>query len=643
MKIRPCRVGMNETVEFASDELRRYLYKIDETVDVEPFYYDTYNPEHKNALWLIADPALAPEVKDPSMDDAFRISIHNNAGMIAGTNPVSVLIGVYSLLKKLGCKWIRPGRDGEIIEKKQLPPLNFEYEEKAAYRFRGIDFAVSSSTQTAIDMIDWLPKEGMNNYFYETLSPHFEFKMFSDYRGLADADYKAAFRAVAREAKRRGIKRHGVGHGWHMEAIGFHNHTSAWNLTDADLTEEQHSKLALRNGKRNLYLGRNLFGTQLCYSQNALRESIIEQIVNYLKENPEVDYLHFWLADGCNNHCECAECQKHRPSDWYVMMLNAIDRRLTEEGIKSRIACTIYVDLLWEPVEYSVENPDRFILDFAPITRTYDTSYSDFDKPAVKTPYVRNKLIWPSSAAENVAYLRDWQKKQLKGDSFLFDYHLMWNQYKDPGYRNLSRVIYEDMRNLRNLGLGGNISCEVFTCQIPNDFPHRIMARTLWNRDVDYDTEEKQCFLETYGVGADAAFAYLSKISDAFSLIYRYYNDPENTREEQECFAAKVEKIVLEFRPELEKYLSAELTRAQHISWELLDAHTEYIMEYARAYGAKYLNRTEEADRHLHAFNSVCEKIYGKYGKYFSAYQSQFSVKQHYEEITKNGPKVLIQ
>ena len=143
-------------------------------------------------------------------------------------------------------------------------------------------------------------------------------------------------------------------------------------------------------------------------------------------------------------------------------------------------------------------------------------------------------------------------------------------------------------------------------------------------------------------MGADAAFAYLSKISDAFSLIYRYYNDPENTREEQECFAAKVEKIVLEFRPELEKYLSAELTRAQHISWELLDAHTEYIMEYARAYGAKYLNRTEEADRHLHAFNSVCEKIYAKYGKYFSAYQSQFSVKQHYEEITKNGPKVLI-
>ena len=37
MKIRICRVGINETVEFASDELRRYLYKIDENVDVDIF------------------------------------------------------------------------------------------------------------------------------------------------------------------------------------------------------------------------------------------------------------------------------------------------------------------------------------------------------------------------------------------------------------------------------------------------------------------------------------------------------------------------------------------------------------------------------------------------------------------------------
>jgi len=643
MKIELCRIGMNETVEFASDELRRYLYKIDETIDIDTFHYDSYNPERKDALWLIADSAFAPEVLDPSMDDAFRISINNNVGMIAGTNPISVLIGVYSLLKKLGCKWIRPGRDGEIVEEKILSPLNFEYEEKAAYRFRGIDPAANTSVRRKVDLIDWLPKEGMNNFFEEMLYPEKSYRKFKDYKDFDDKDCKASFRTICNEVKKRGIKRHGVGHGWHIEAIGFHDHENCWTLTDADLTEEQHSMLALRDGKRNLYLGRNLFGTQLCYSQDKLRSSIVGKIVDYLKENPDVDYLHFWLADGCNNHCECEECRKHRPSDWYVMMLNDLDSRLTKEGITSRVVCLIYVDLLWEPVEFSINNPDRFILMFAPITREYDTSYSDFSKPAEKTPYVRNKLVWPASAAENIAYLRDWQEKQIKGDSFLFDYHLMWNQYKDPSFRNVSRVVYEDMYNLINLGLGGNISCEVFTGQIPNDFPRRIMARTLWNRDVDYYEEEKRCFAETYGEGADAASEYLAKLADVFSLMYRYYKDPENTREEQKAFAANVEKIVNDFKPVIKKYLEADLPRAQHISWELLDVQTEYNLELARAYCAKYIGEDKTADEHLEKFNKICDDIENRYCGYFDAYQAKYSIKQFYDEITREGPRVIIQ
>lgn len=643
MRIEICLAGRHETLSFAFEELRRYLYKIDKTIDIDPFYYGSYTDTHKNGIWLVASPELAPAVADPSMDDAFRISIKDNAGIIAGTNPVSVLIAVYSLLKKLGCRWIRPGRDGELIEEKTLAPLNFEYEERADYRFRGIDLGCSTSTQTAIDLIDWMPKEGMNNYFCESLNPGRIFKGYCHYSDFESESLTAAFHTVAIEAKKRGLKRHAAGHGWHIEALDYRGDPRDPKLNIEAFSAEQRECIALCNGRRDLYLGNKLNSTQLCYSKERVRSNMIEKVVKYLKENPGIDYLHFWLADGLNNHCECQDCQQHRPSDWYVLMLNQLDQRLREEGITSRIVCLIYVDLLWEPVEFQIENPDRFILMFAPISRTYDTSYSDLDQAAQKTPYVRNQLVFPRSAAENVVYLRDWQEKQLKGDAFLFDYHLMWNQYKEPGYRHLSRVIYEDMCNLVNLGLGGNVSCEIYASQIPHDFPHRIMARTLWNRNVDYCAEETQYFMDAYGEDHGLVFDYLGSISDAFSIIYRYYNGVEETRDDQKALASRVERIVSDFKPVIGKNLAKALPRAQHISWELLALHADYLIPFANAYCAKYMGDVETSDQYMEQFNAVCDGIHEKYDKYFNLYYSKFSVKFYCDEITENGAYVVLQ
>ena len=636
MTIRLCTVGDHETVAFAASELSRYLKMIDVSLHVDLFCYGEFSGKTDDGLWLIHDRALAPEVADADMDDAFRISIKDNCGIIAGTTPISVLIAVYSLLKKLGCAWIRPGASGEIITKSKLSPLNFEYEEKADYRFRGID----GGGMDVCDTIDWLPKEGMNNFFKEYMDPLSGYK--SRYPQLSEKDWEAGYKRFRREMKKRGIKYHTAGHGWHMAAIDYTGGKMSGVSMD-ELTEEQISALAMRDGKRCLYREDGMIsGTQLCYSQKKLRDRITEEIVNYLKKYDDVDYLHFWLADGVNNHCECEDCQKHRPSDWYVMMLNDLDRRLTEEGITARIVCLIYVDLLWEPVEFKVENPDRFILMFAPITRTYDTSYADFGKPGEKTPYVRNKLIWPRTANDSVAYLKDWQEHQLKGDSFLFDYHLMWNQYKAPGYRNLSRVIYEDMYNLKNIGLGGNISCEITACQIPNDFPHRIMARTLWNRNVDFYLEEKECYAETYGEDWEKVFDYLDKVTNAFSVVYDYYNDKEACRDRQETFAQTVEKIVADFKPVIEENLAKPLPQAQHISWEMLVCHTEFILPYAKAYTAKYMGDKELSDKYLDEFEDACKSIHERFEYNFSIRMAPYSVRFYCGEITDEGASVVL-
>ena len=64
-----------------------------------------------------------------------------------------------------------------------------------------------------------------------------------------------------------------------------------------------------------------------------------------------------------------------RPADWYVRMLNEMDAAFTAHDISGKIVFLAYVDLLWAPEQEQLANPDRFILMFAPITRSYSRSY----------------------------------------------------------------------------------------------------------------------------------------------------------------------------------------------------------------------------------------------------------------------------
>jgi len=167
------------------------------------------------------------------------------------------------------------------------------------------------------------------------------------------------------------------------------------------------------------------------------------------------------------------------PSDYYVMLLNELDKKLEKRGITTKIVCLVYVDLLWAPEKNKIENPDRFVLMFAPITRTYTTAFADADMSENITlaPYVRNRLTMPRSVAENMARLSKWQNEQINKDSFDFDYHLMWDHYIDPGYYECSKVLHTDMKNLDKLGLKGMISCQAQRVAFPTRLPMYSMAK----------------------------------------------------------------------------------------------------------------------------------------------------------------------
>ena len=115
--IRIHTTGDDPTVRFAGEELERVLCTMSGATAVHvPNEDDGLQPE---TLILTCGPAsgaaVLPAVEDPTLDDAIAIDVRSRQGIIAGTNPRAVLIATYRYLTELGCRWVRPGTDGEII------------------------------------------------------------------------------------------------------------------------------------------------------------------------------------------------------------------------------------------------------------------------------------------------------------------------------------------------------------------------------------------------------------------------------------------------------------------------------------------------------------------------------------------------
>lgn len=605
MQIRIGKIGSHPTVVYAVEELWKYLKQMDPTLVPDLLSYEHYDPALCQTLWVGLDPAfssLSPKAVPNSQDDSIFVRVQKGAGIITGSSPRAVLIAVYRFLSALGCRWVRPGPDGEVIPSKSLTSsdLTVEVEESASYRHRGVCIEGAVSYEHVYNMINWLPKVGMNGYYIQFRVPYTFFHRWYDHTGnptlekepLTQEDVHHIHLQLEEELKKRDLLYHATGHGWTCEPFGLTG--DSWDAKEYQLAPEVASKVALVNGKREIWQGVTL-NTNMCYSQKEVRDRITDSIVSYCKEHPAIDYLHFWLADGSNNHCECEECQKLRPADFYVMMLNELDEKMTAAGVDTKVVFLVYVDLLWEPEHYKIQNPDRFVLMFAPITRTYTTAFSDFD-PNVKVelaPYLRNKLTMPSSVEENVARLRRWQE-QFPGDSFDFDYHLMWDHLKDPGYAQSARVLFEDMCNLDKIHLNGMISCQLQRVGLPDGLPIYMMAKALWDKSADYDIEADDYFAAAFGEDGRKVQKYLEQISQLSTPPYFRRELPAVSPQLAEKFAA-VSPLVDAFRPTVEEALSKTKCPSQRASWTYLKYHGEIVSLLADTMAARAVGDNELA------------------------------------------------
>ena len=638
------KLSLSEPVDFAALELKKYLGMM---VPGSGKIEISYNPEATDGfrLGLLEDFNLPNEAEDRELDDVVHIDTTEKGGILAGSNPRSVLFAVYRLLKENGCRFLFPGADGEFIPRKPLAPT--KYHKQADHRIRAHTTEGDPSLEQALQYIDYQTKNELNTY---SLSQMYIYH--SRYYAHRYNEHNRPPEPVSRELveqwqalceaelmKRGTIMRMG-GHSWATQSIGFDpkdNPLYAKGLKE--VTEEQRSKLAMLNGVRGLNKNNPHF-TNLCWSQPELRSGFAKFIARKVMENPQYAMIGISMADTSHNHCECEECRKYRPSDFMVMIANEADAILTANNIKTRLIFSDYIDMAFPPSQMRIKNPGRFVFQHAAITRNYTESLTADSVIPEPKPYVRNQWEVPRSVEECMSYYLGW-RKDFPCTGQAFEYHFWLHQFRDPGMLTFSRRIYEDNMALKHFGIDGCVEDGSNKSFFPNGFADHIFCASMWDRELDYEAELADYFAHIYGPDWKQAKDYLEKISAAFDHAYlcgeRYtditkgelYN-PEHAKD-----LAQVKTIVTDMREVIKTHLAMP-TRPQTVCWRLLLRHTQWCEQLAEVFMEKCQGQDQKAVELFEAF----VKDFGQHDFELERYFDFGLAVKSFENILKKRPKI---
>lgn len=600
------KITSNPTVDFAAEELKKYLRMMSVHCGEIPIEYAP-SAAVGFRIGLMADFGLdTSDAEDVTLDDIIYIDTDAGGGIIAGSNPCAVLIAVYRYLRFCGCRWLFPGVDGEWIPSVDvLPAVN--YRKLADHRYRGQCNEGAEFQEDMLATIDFSAKIGLNSYMLEFDNPYTYYNSYYEHKFSATRPSEPVSRSTVMrwkrqceaEIKKRGLHFHDMGHGWTAEPFGLDS-TAGWTPNgEIDVKPEIKELLAMLDGERKVRNNTPLI-SNVCMSNPKTRRLMTEYIADYAERQNNVDFLHIWLGDASNGHCECEECKKKVPSDWYIMLLNEIDEELTKRKLDTHLVFIAYLDTFWPPLEERLNNNKRYTMLYAPITRLYTETYAEPADESKTVPYYRNKIKKPLGMSECLGYLKLW-KKVWAGDCFCYEYHFMDFQYLDAGGMHMPRIIYDDVRALKSHGLRGIIEDGSQRSYFPTGFAYYVYGETLFDSSRSYEELVEDYFSHAFGAEWRSVYNYLESIRKNMNYAYffgiasadetrgKYYNP------QMLDGAEKTKRIVADFIPTIKKNLRQE-QRASTVAWQILELHATAVAGMAEMTCHRCVGDDEAAD-----------------------------------------------
>lgn len=491
--------------------------------------------------------------------DSFTLKSRDGKLYITGSNPRSVLFGVYEYLKKHGFAFLYPGRDGEIIPADpQFRIDGFDLSETASRTFRGMAVMPDpDNLQEGYDLLRFMAQNKYNLFFmegYDVERPGDEYSVINGVHPLQHVEYLLKDKSweerkaialrkqtMIAEARKYGLLIERGGHGWNY---GVPEHYGR----NHGLTPEQARAELTAKGKVNQRADVAVSTWfQICLAKEEVREIYAEHIFDFLKKHhSEMDIAAIWLGDGYDNKCMCEECLKHPFSDLYLDIFRRVALRAQKEIPDLTLECIMYFETLEPPTRNWLEGLDNVILNLAVWRHCY---FHQLDDPECRLPGwipdYRHNASHDTPHDKRIINYDHWLAyegwRKVVGDQLkclIFNY-ITYTQNPDRHFMSYDlKLLANHLDSYDRLNFDGIINCQVHcSWDKPANLQLYGAARMLWNKhDNDPEKIRHDLFALLFGEKCEAVIRYCDHMS---RLLYECGNYHESLR----CTPDKAQRL----------------------------------------------------------------------------------------------------
>ena len=420
------------------------------------------------AVILRVDPALnpAPEgERDWAGSRGYRLLVEQNRLHVIGSDPLSVLLGVYGLLERhLDVRWLWPGELGEVVPQQKT---------------------------VRVGQLD------------ETSVPDFRV------RWVGTGDW--ALRHGANTMVRIGSQPVGVRWKWHF-------HTFA-TLIPAEKYFDRHPEWwPLVKGKRQRPTRDHSHSTQLCTSNPELVAEMTRNLIAVLDKEPDTQIIALSPNDG-GGFCECEKCRAlDEPGrDWFAryskrlaVLNNAVAREVAKRHPEVLIKIGAYAMYLRRPLDEDLAPTSNQLVQICHIYCCHNHTIQGGRCTPGKT-YQPSGRFMPN--AEFRKMLADWKK--VTDHLFIYEYYTLGGPTRAELPWPLAHALRRDMPYYHKIGAEG------FYTQLGDATFHRygmnyyLAAKLAWNARLDVDALMADYCRHAFGGGADAMLGYFRRMEQA--------------------------------------------------------------------------------------------------------------------------------